>query len=118
VIYGFYGIIGVRVPLNFRQPFSSTNIVEYWRAWHISLSMVLKALFYHPTKRFLGTNFAILLVYLASAMWHGVTANFFLLGSFSCINIYFDNSVLKKGSSFYSICINDTRCGDRPSVIC
>ena len=33
-------------------------------------------------------------------------------------HIHFDNSVLTKGSNFYSICINDTRCGDRPSVIC
>ena len=82
LIYGICGIIGVRVPLNFRQPFSSTNIVEYWRAWHISLSIVLKSLFYTPTKRFLGTYAAILLVYLASAMWHGVTANFFLWGLF------------------------------------
>jgi alginate O-acetyltransferase complex protein AlgI len=82
LIYGVCGIIGVRVPLNFRQPFSSTNIVEYWRAWHTSLSIVLKALFYTPTKRFLGTHAAILLVYLASAMWHGVTANFFLWGLF------------------------------------
>jgi D-alanyl-lipoteichoic acid acyltransferase DltB (MBOAT superfamily) len=82
LIYGVCGIIGVRVPLNFRQPFSSTNIVEYWRAWHTSLSMVLKSLFFHPAKRLLGTNFAILLVYLASAMWHGVTANFFLWGLF------------------------------------
>jgi alginate O-acetyltransferase complex protein AlgI len=82
VIYGVCGIIGVRVPLNFRQPFSSTNIVEYWRAWHTSLSIVLKSLFYHPAKRFLGTNFAILLVYLASAMWHGITANFILWGLF------------------------------------
>src|SRR5262249_42615759 len=82
VIYGVCGIIGVRVPLNFRQPFSSTNIVEYWRAWHTSLSTVLKSLFYHPAKQFLGTNFAILLVYLASAMWHGITANFILWGLF------------------------------------
>src|SRR5262245_46340330 len=82
VIYGVCGIIGVRVPLNFRQPFSTTNIVEYWRAWHTSLSIVLKSLFYNPAKRFLGTNFAILLVYLASAMWHGITANFILWGLF------------------------------------
>jgi len=82
LIYGVCGIIGVKVPLNFRQPFSSANIVEYWRAWHTSLSIVLKSLFYNPAKRFLGTNFAILLVYLASAMWHGVTANFFLWGLF------------------------------------
>ena len=82
LIFGVCGIIGVRIPLNFRQPFSSTNIVEYWRGWHTSLSTVLKSLFYAPTKRCLGTFPAIFLVYLASAMWHGVTANFFLWGLF------------------------------------
>jgi alginate O-acetyltransferase complex protein AlgI len=82
MIYGVCGIIGVRIPLNFRQPFSSTNIVEYWRGWHTSLSTVLKSLFYTPTKRHLGTFPAILIVYLASAMWHGVTLNFVLWGLF------------------------------------
>jgi D-alanyl-lipoteichoic acid acyltransferase DltB (MBOAT superfamily) len=82
MIYGVCGIIGVRIPLNFRQPFSSTNIVEYWRGWHTSLSTVLKSLFYTPTKRSLGTFPAIFVVYLASAMWHGVTINFVLWGVF------------------------------------
>jgi D-alanyl-lipoteichoic acid acyltransferase DltB (MBOAT superfamily) len=82
MIFGVCGIIGVRIPLNFRQPFSSTNIVEYWRGWHASLSAVLKSLFYTPTKRYLGTFPAIFVVYLASAMWHGVTMNFFLWGLF------------------------------------
>src|SRR5258708_5668400 len=82
MIYGVCGIIGVRIPLNFRQPFSSTNIVEYWRGWHTSLSTVLKSLFYTPTKPHLGTFPAIIVVYLASAMWHGVTINFVLWGLF------------------------------------
>ena len=82
LIYGVCGIVGVRIPLNFRQPFSSTNIVEYWRGWHASLSTVLKSLFYTPTKRCLGTFPAIFVVYLASAMWHGVTINFVLWGLF------------------------------------
>src|SRR5262249_21441573 len=30
LIYGVFGIMGAKVPLNFKQPFSSTNIVEYW----------------------------------------------------------------------------------------
>jgi alginate O-acetyltransferase complex protein AlgI len=82
IIYGMFGIMGVRVPLNFRQPFSSRNIVEYWRGWHISLSIVLKSLFYSPAKRSLGTFPAIFAVYSASAMWHGITANFLLWGVF------------------------------------
>jgi D-alanyl-lipoteichoic acid acyltransferase DltB (MBOAT superfamily) len=82
IIYGVCGIIGFTVPLNFRQPFSSKNIVEYWRGWHTSLSLVLKSLFYEPTKRIFGTSAAIVTVYLSSAMWHGVTANFVLWGLF------------------------------------
>jgi hypothetical protein len=74
--------MGVKVPLNFKQPFSSTNIVEYWRGWHTTLSVVLKSLFYAPTKQILGTFPAILLVYLASAMWHGITLNFVVWGLF------------------------------------
>src|SRR4029077_10126624 len=46
LIYGVCGIMGAKVPLNFKQPFSSTNIVEYWRGWHTTLSVVLKSLFY------------------------------------------------------------------------
>jgi D-alanyl-lipoteichoic acid acyltransferase DltB (MBOAT superfamily) len=82
LIYGVCGIMGVRVPLNFKQPFSSTNIVEYWRGWHTTLSVVLKSLFYTPTKQILGTFPAILFVYLASAMWHGTTLNFVVWGLF------------------------------------
>jgi hypothetical protein len=74
--------MGARIPLNFKQPFSSTNIVEYWRGWHTTLSVVLKSLFYTPTKQILGTFPAILFVYLASAMWHGITLNFVVWGLF------------------------------------
>jgi D-alanyl-lipoteichoic acid acyltransferase DltB (MBOAT superfamily) len=82
LIYGVCGIMGARIPLNFKQPFSSTNIVEYWRGWHTTLSVVLKSLFYTPTKGILGSFPAILVVYLASAMWHGITFNFFVWGLF------------------------------------
>jgi D-alanyl-lipoteichoic acid acyltransferase DltB (MBOAT superfamily) len=82
LIYGLCGIMGARIPLNFKQPFSSTNIVEYWRGWHTTLSVALKSLFYTPTKGILGTFPAILLVYLASAMWHGITLNFLVWGLF------------------------------------
>ena len=46
LIYGIFGLIGYKIPLNFKQPFSSNNIIEFWRGWHTSLSEVLKELFY------------------------------------------------------------------------
>jgi alginate O-acetyltransferase complex protein AlgI len=99
LIYGVCGIMGVGVPLNFKQPFSSTNIVEYWRGWHTTLSVVLKSLFYTPTKRSLGTFPAILLVYLASAMWHGITLNFVVWGLFHASVFVLTIIFLRRGAS-------------------
>jgi D-alanyl-lipoteichoic acid acyltransferase DltB (MBOAT superfamily) len=82
IVFGVAGLAGFRVPLNFRQPFSSTNVVEFWRGWHTSLSAVLKGLFYAPARKRVGRSSAIVAVYLASAMWHGVTLNFVCWGLF------------------------------------
>jgi alginate O-acetyltransferase complex protein AlgI len=84
-IYGLFGVIGYRIPLNFKQPFSSSNIVEFWRGWHVSLSEVLKVLFYKPIRNKFSLPVALLGVYLASAMWHGVTLNFFIWGTFHAL---------------------------------
>ncbi len=51
LIYGLMGLMGVKIPLNFRQPFSATNIVDFWKGWHTSLSLVLKTLFYTPLRK-------------------------------------------------------------------
>ncbi|MBE0472431.1 MAG: hypothetical protein IBX55_23350 [Methyloprofundus sp.] len=85
MIYGFFGIAGVKIPLNFRQPFSARNLIDFWKGWHVSLSIVLKAVFYEPVKRKFkftrfSTQLAILVVFLASAFWHGVTFNFLVWG--------------------------------------
>ena len=81
-IYGFFGLFGYRIPLNFRQPFSSNNIVEFWRGWHVSLSEVLKILFYNPIRKKNSLMREIFVGFFASAMWHGITFNFFIWGVF------------------------------------
>jgi len=39
-------LLGFRLPENFRQPYKATNITEFWRRWHISLSTWLKDYLY------------------------------------------------------------------------
>jgi alginate O-acetyltransferase complex protein AlgI len=85
IIYGIFGLLGIRIPLNFKQPFSSTNLLEFWRGWHISFSTALKALFYNPIKRKFGSHVAILGVFLSSALWHGVSINFIWWGLFHAV---------------------------------
>lgn len=82
IVYAVAGILGMRVPLNFKQPFSATNILDFWKGWHLSLSSLLKELFYKPARAAWGTTAAVMVTYLASASWHGMTVNFAIWGLF------------------------------------
>ena len=86
VIYGISGILGYKIPLNFRQPFSSNNMRDFWKGWHVTLSITLKTLFYDPSKSLFNSKVAIFTVFISSAMWHGVSLNFLFWGIFhGCI---------------------------------
>ena len=58
IIYGLFGLLGFKVPLNFKQPFSSSNIIDFWKGWHTSLSTVLKSLFYAPLRKKFSSSVA------------------------------------------------------------
>ena len=85
MLYGLFGTIGFKIPLNFKQPFSSSNIIEFWRGWHLSLTAVLKTMFYEPIRKSFPPSIALLGVFMASAMWHGVTVNFLIWGFFHAL---------------------------------
>lgn len=97
MIYGAAHLCGLRIPLNFRQPFSARNLVEFWRAWHITLAMALKEVFYLRFKRIASTDFSIVGVFIASALWHGVTLNFIIWGLFHGLMFVVAKYVLKRG---------------------
>ena len=103
VIYSILGILGLKIPLNFKQPFSSRNIVDYWRGWHRSLSHVLKHLFYLPVRKKYSINLAIFIVFLSSALWHGVSVNFILWGAFHALCFIFSVKLLKKDLKLFSL---------------
>lgn len=88
IIYSVFGLLGYKIPLNFKQPFSSSNVIEFWQGWHITLSSVLKDLFYTPVRKRFGVFFALIAVFISSAMWHGVTINFLIWGLLHAISFY------------------------------
>lgn len=85
IVFGVFGVLGYKIPLNFRQPFSSANVRDFWKGWHTSLSSVLRAMFYVPLRKRVGLSAALFGVYLASAIWHGISFNFILWGLFHAI---------------------------------
>lgn len=67
---------------NFRYPYISKNLTEFWRRWHISLSTWFRDYIYIP----LGGNrkgnvyFNSLVVFFVTGMWHGAAWNFIIWG--------------------------------------
>ena len=74
---GLARLLGIEVMENFRAPYLSPNLAEYWRRWHISLSSWLEDYVYKPAGMWLR-NFGLLgafgataFTFFISAMWHG-----------------------------------------------
>ena len=81
---GIGEICGFTLPENFQAPYSARSIRDFWRRWHISLSMFFRDYVYIP----LGGNRVpfplqvrnLLLIWILTGIWHGSTANFILWG--------------------------------------
>ena len=87
---GLGRIFGFSFPQNFRYPYVSQSITEFWRRWHITLSSWFRSYVYIP----LGGNRRgrwrtyrnLLIVWLLTGIWHGAAWNFLLWGLyFFCI---------------------------------
>ncbi len=77
--------LGIQLVDNFRTPYLSASIGEFWKRWHISLTGWFKDYLYIP----LGGNkvgiprwiFNILIVFLISGFWHGANYTFIIWGA-------------------------------------
>lgn len=77
-------LFGVKLPINFHSPYKATNIVEFWRRWHITLSTFLRDYLYVP----LGGNRKgrlmryrnLMLTMLLGGLWHGAGWTFVVWG--------------------------------------
>lgn len=69
---------------NFRAPYLSTSIGEFWHRWHISLSSWFRDYLYIPLGgsrvRVSRWAFNILVVFLLSGLWHGASWTFVAWG--------------------------------------
>ena len=77
--------LGFYIPANFRSPYKSVNITEFWRRWHISLSSWLRDYLYISLggnrKGKFRTNLNLFLTMLLGGLWHGASLNFIVWGS-------------------------------------
>lgn len=73
-------VMGIDLMLNFRKPYLSQSINEFWKRWHISLSSWFRDYLYIPLggnrKGSVRTVLNILIVFFVSGMWHGANWTF------------------------------------------
>lgn len=84
IAIGTARLFGFKLSQNFKFPYFSTNLIEFWRRWHISLSTWFRDYIYLPlggnrtTPFKMGSN--IMLVFLVSGLWHGADLKFLAWG--------------------------------------
>jgi alginate O-acetyltransferase complex protein AlgI len=77
-------MLGYDLPENFRMPYLSGNVSEFWQRWHITLSQWLRDYLYIPLggnrKGPSRTYVNLFLTMLLGGLWHGAGWNFVLWG--------------------------------------
>jgi len=90
---GFAGLLGFKTPINFNYPYLASNLKDFWRRWHITLSSWAKDYIYIPLggnqKGRLRKYFNLFLVMIFIGLWHGATFNFILWGIIHGLGLIF-----------------------------
>jgi len=78
-------VMGFRLTENFRTPYFSRSIGEFWRRWHISLSTWFRDYLYIPlggSRRGTARRYwNVLIVFAVSGLWHGAALSFVVWGA-------------------------------------
>lgn len=106
MVIGIGEVFGVQVKENFKRPYFSKSIKEYWNRWHISLGAWFTEYIFYPVSvcqpmlklsKFSRNHFgeaigkripvylATILVWLITGIWHGAAWNFVVWGLMNCL---------------------------------
>ena len=97
---GLGRMLGFEFLRNFNYPYISQSITDFWRRWHISLSSWFREYLYIPLggnrRGRLMTYRNLLLVWLATGIWHGASWNFVLWGLYYALILMLEKAFLLK----------------------
>ncbi len=103
IVRGVSYLFGIKLPLNFRQPFFSKSIQEFWQRWHMSLGAWIKEYVFFPislsrmnakvTKfcreklsprlfKFVTIAFPLFFVWIVNGIWHGASYKYVIYGMY------------------------------------
>lgn len=101
IVRGVAQILGINMAENFRRPFFSKSVQEFWRRWHITLGAWLKDYIFYPISfsnvtikltniakktgktfiaKFIPAAFAMFFVWFGNGLWHGASWKYVFYG--------------------------------------
>lgn len=103
MVIGIGYMFNLDMPVNFNSPYKATNIMDFWKRWHMSLTSFLTEYVYYPLggnrKGTVRTYINIFCVFLISGIWHGASWGFvawgILHGLAQVFTRFFKRSILK-----------------------
>ena len=94
-------LLGVRFPPNFNAPYIATNLADFWRRWHISLSTWLRDYLYIPLGGNRGSSLNtyrnLMLTMLLGGLWHGASWTFVFWGFLHGAGLAVTRAVERRG---------------------
>lgn len=97
---GLGKMLGFNFPENFKNPYTSKSITEFWRKWHITLGTFMRDYLYIPlggnqvSKQKIYRN--LMIVFLLSGLWHGASWNFVIWGAWHGLFLLIERGFLAK----------------------
>lgn len=127
IVSGVSELFGVKLDENFKRPFFSKSIQEFWRRWHITLGTWLKEYVFYPISlskinmklnlklmkmkskylsKFIITAFPLFFVWFFNGMWHGASFKYVVYGLYYYVLIMIGillEPILKKIISIFKV---------------
>jgi D-alanyl-lipoteichoic acid acyltransferase DltB (MBOAT superfamily) len=104
IAIGVGRLLGFHIPENFDRPYQATNIGEFWRRWHMTLSTWLRDYLFFPLGGSRGspqrTYMNLWITMFLVGMWHGASWNFVIYSNLHAFAMVFNrwNRLRKRAS--------------------
>ena len=96
---GLGRVFGFALPVNFKYPYQSESVADFWRRWHASLGAWFRDYVYIPLggsrEGTAKTVRNLMVVWLLTGLWHGANWTFLLWGVYHGVLIVLEKFVLK-----------------------
>jgi D-alanyl-lipoteichoic acid acyltransferase DltB (MBOAT superfamily) len=101
IAIGISRLVGIKLPENFLSPYTKPNLTQFWNNWHMTLTQWFRSYFFNPFNRWIRGYKSIpawtmiligqLATMLLIGLWHGITWNFILWGTWHGLGLFLQN---------------------------